>query len=175
MARKFTKLDGRTYQRTLVRRLSPLANNLRDLLVRFGLRPRRVFIVTTRWSAGYRGGGQEYAFAEKEILTAPRVQNIGGLSESVEGPGLIEVGSISIDKINPLLTEEDLRGYSKDGQPLPEDASVFYEVEFLEQTGPSFRRRFVLSGTPEFHTLGWSINLERAQMGDRARNKELQS
>jgi hypothetical protein len=57
MARRPISLDTQRYNKTLVRRLCPLVNVLRDLVVRFGLRGYSVRLVKVRWTGNRVGLG----------------------------------------------------------------------------------------------------------------------
>lgn len=172
---RFTKLDAISFKETLARDLSvDLVDDLRDLCTVFGLRPFAVRVVRTRWSGGQRGMGQEYVDLARDILPTPKVEGMGNIDESVEGGGMIEVGQLTIKRIATRYTEEQLRGWGDDSAPPPDDADVFWEIEFLGKTGRTFKRRFVISGTPSYGTFGWTVSLVRAH-NDRDLRGELQS
>lgn len=176
MKRKnYSTMDGRKFDKTLVRRLCPLADNLRHLLTRFGLRPYRVSILQTRWTAGHRGAGQEVVISAVEMLPTPKLTGIGELNPSIESPGLFEIGSVELSRISAVFTEEMLRGFDRDGTPPAEDVEVFYEIEFRDVNNVAVPRRFTLSSTPVYKGFGWTVSLTRAA-GDRTRqSKELLS
>lgn len=160
--RKYTMLNDQSFDRTLVRKLMPLANTLRDLIVRFGLRAQYVRIMHVRWSGGRIGVGQPFLLKNEPLLPTPKVEGIKDLSSTTEGIGEVEVGRVVVSKINPEYTEEFLRGKKPDGTQ-DEDVEVFYEIEFLgEEHAMARRRRFVLESVPEYKLLSWTVNLVRA-------------
>lgn len=172
---KFTTLSPAQFAQSLARRLIPVADSLRDLRVRFGLRPYRVRVMRTRWTGGQRGIGEEVVSAEMEILPTPLVQDLSALAEVVEPVGLLEVGSVSISEVSGRYTEEQLRGLDIDGTPPAADEQVWYEIEFPRSDGQKGeRRRFFLGSTPNYAAarFEWTFRLDRSHEG-RSRAGEL--
>jgi hypothetical protein len=161
MARRPISLDTQRYNKTLVRRLCPLVNVLRDLVVRFGLRGYSVRLVKVRWTGNRVGLGVPGAEQVTELLPTPKLEGLESLSETADSLGNIEVGSVTLTKINPLYTEEFLRGCARDGTR-DENLEVFYEIVFFGEGTEAVRRRFHLSGTPRYGVIGWQIELVRA-------------
>jgi hypothetical protein len=174
--RQFTKLTGSDFGKTLARRFVPLADSLRDLLTKVGLRPYIVRIVRTRWSGPYRGQGQEYVVSETDVLPTPKISDLSGITAIVQPIGLDEIGGIMVSQISGRFTEEELRGLSADGSPPEVTDNVFWEIEFPRPDGPGERRRFVMRSAPHYYSgrLQWVVRLERANE-DRARSGELRS
>lgn len=171
----FTVLTDSEFQRTVVSKLIPTVDTLRDLNSQFGLRPYRVRIVRTRWSDGVRGRGAEYITGEMEILPVPKVEDLSAIAEVLQPIGLDEVGGIRVSEISGRYTEDHLRGRDFDGVAVADDEQVFWEVEFLRSDSrPGERRRFNLRGLPYYDAskLQWIVMLERAR-GDRTRAGEL--
>ena len=54
---RFSQLNGMDLSKTLGRRLINTVDRLRDIPVRFGLRPYEVHVIRTRWTGGERGVG----------------------------------------------------------------------------------------------------------------------
>lgn len=165
--RPFTRLDPYSYSRTLAQRLAGrrLVDPLRNLLTRFGLRHYEVRVLRLRWSGGTRYSGTEYVDRDLLIEPTPRVLGMEGLSESVEGPGVQEMGEVTVDRISTAYSEEDLRGLLRTEHEMPSDCTSCFEITFFGKPR-TYRRRFNMVGVPGRKTLGWEVRLERA-IGDR--------
>ncbi len=167
----FTDLRGASLASTLVRKLVPTVDKLRDLATKFGIRPYIVRMVRTRWTGGRRGSGQEYVVQNVSILPTPKVSDLTGLSLNVESIGAVEVGSLRLSGISMEYTEYQLSGKDADGNPPGEDEQVYWEI-YLPAPDGSFangiRRRFVPRSAPWMRagSVGWQVMLERAA-GDR--------
>lgn len=163
--RRFTVPSGAGLARSLVSRLIPVVDTVRDLRVGFGCRPYRVRIVRTRWTGGRRGDGHEVVTHERELLPVPLVSDLSGLGAVVNPAGLAEVGTIVISEISGSYTEDDLRGYDDDGSPAGADEQVFYEIMFPRPNIDGLRRRFTLVSAPAWEPLRfqWTARLERAR------------
>lgn len=161
----FTVIDPTSMKETLSRKLVPVADRLRDLNTRFGLRNYIVRIVKTCWTGGKRGLGDEELVWIENILPTPRVLDLGSLAEIVTPIGLNEVNSVQIDQISGRYTEEFLLGIDKNGNEPAPDENVYYEVEFPRGDGrPSRKRRFHISSVPDYRAVRcqWSIDLTKA-------------
>lgn len=160
--RPYTELNPESYSRTLAQRLAGprLVDPLRNLVSRFGLRHYEVRIVRLKWSGGRRGEGEPAVEREFKILPTPRVLGMDELDESVEGPGVQEIGMITIDRISTTYSEEDLRGLLRGEREHPIDVEAFYEVTHFGQAGAA-RRRFNLAKVPRRKTLGWNVQVVR--------------
>jgi hypothetical protein len=176
VARRFTEVTDSQAKKTLARRFIGLADSLRDLLTRFGLRSYKVTIVRVEWTGGRRGRGVPVVLSEKVILPTPKISNLDALTEVVQSVGLAEMGSIELSQISGTFTEEDLLGTSADGSPIPPNQEFFYEVEFYPHDGPPQRRRFFPASAPTYMPgrLQWSIRLEKSNE-DRARNGDAEN
>ena len=82
--------------RTLVRKLSPTVDRLRQIATNLGVRPYRVFLVRTRWSGEERGEGQEVVYDEREILPTPRVKQVSNLMRYLTEVGVGEQGELKV-------------------------------------------------------------------------------
>lgn len=168
---RFTEVTATQMKKTLARRFIGLADSLRDLLTRFGLRAYKVAIVRVEWSGGRRGRGTAAVVDEKVLLPTPKISSLDALAEVLQPAGLEELGTILLTQISGTFTEEDLRGYSVDGDAIPANQEFFYEVEFFPNEGAAQKRRFYPKGAPTYFPgkLQWQIRLEKANE-DRARN-----
>lgn len=169
----FTRMSQGDLSNSLGQKLIGVADNIRDLRVRFGLRPYRVRILRTRWAgAAKRGVGPQIVSWEMEILPVPKISDLTGLTEIINPVGADEVGSIMLTEISGRYTEDVLRGFDQNGaQPEPNE-QVFYEVEF-STTGE--RRRFYFRSAPTYlpSKFQWQIRLERSHE-ERTRDGALQ-
>ena len=165
--RPYTRLDPDSYKRTLAQRLAGvrLVDPLRNLLTRFGLRHYEVRILRLQWSGGERGQGEPYVVQSLAVLPTPRVRGIESIVQSIEGPGVQELGEVTADRISAEFSEEMLRGLQAGESAFPVDCEACWEITFFG-TKAAARRRFNLTGTLVRRTLGWECRLTRA-LGDR--------
>jgi hypothetical protein len=172
-ARRFTQVSNPQAAASLARRFVPLADSLRDLLTRFGLRSYRVLAVRIAWSGGRRGYGTPTVVSEELLLPTPKIAPT--LDQVIQPIGALEVGSVEMSQISGRYSEEQLLGLEEDGSPLPPNVEFFYEVEFFPHAGPSVRRRFAPKGTPTYYPgrLQWTLRLERS-FDSRERNGDVE-
>lgn len=175
MAKRFTEVTSSQAKKTLARRFVPLADSLRDLLTKFGLRSYKVTIVRVEWSGGKRGRGTACVISELVLLPTPKISSFDALTELVQPVGLEELGSVELSQISGSFTEEQLRGTSNEGDPIPPNQEFYYEVEFHPHDGPPQKRRFYPRSAPTYSPGGlqWRIRLEKANE-DRARNGDVE-
>lgn len=168
---KFTDPTGLQEKMSLVRKLEPVADALRDQLTKVGLRQYKVAVVRVRWTGGARGDGVPEAVSYTHLLPTPKVLDLASLEEVLHPTGMQETGGIRVEQISGSYTEEQLRGLDQDGNQLDPSEEVFYEIEFLRGDNlPSLKRRFILQDAPQYFAgkLQWQMNLSR-QAGDRDR------
>lgn len=176
----FTVPDGNLITRSVVRKLHAVADTVRDLKVKLGLRTYSVRVVRQRWTGKFRGQGAPETWT-MDILPVPRVEGIESLFEVVGAAGKREEGVVVVDQISLRYTEAQLQGWD-DAAPVLDSGlatvapdardEVFWEIELVAPDGqPSQKRRFSLARAPEYMAgkLYWRVTLERAQ-GDRERN-----
>lgn len=169
---KYTDPSFVQFERSLGQRLVPVADQIRDLATKFGLRPYKVRLVRVRWSGGERGVGTPVAEHEEQILPTPLILDLTTMTAVVQPVGLDEVGLVGLAEVSGRYTEDQLRFLNPDGGPPGRDEEVFYEVEFLRPDGlEGERRRFYLRTAPYYNPgrLQWMLRLERAH-DDRQRN-----
>ena len=150
---------------TLAQKLIPIADNIRNLYTRFGLRSYKLRIVRVRWSGGRRGRGVPEVMETADLLPTPLVQDLSTLTEVLNPVGLDEVGVIGVSEISGNFTDDQLRWLSDDGVPPGVDEEVFYEIEYPQPDGSlSVKRRFSLRGAPYYNAgrFQWQVRLERA-------------
>lgn len=173
---KFTEVTAQQLKNTLARRFVPLADSLRDLLTKFGLRTYKVSIIRVRWSGGARGVGVAEVIDQTVLLPTPKISDMSALTAILQPVGMDEVGGIELSEVSGRYTEEQLRGLGEDGAPIDDDVEVFYEVEFPRvDGGPSIKRRFINRSAPTYNAGGlqWSLRLEKAHE-DRSREGDTQ-
>lgn len=162
---------------TLANKLVKVADRIRALNARFGIRPYRVFLIHTMWTGGDRGVGDERVISRVEILPVPLVSGVGAISEVVRATGVVEEGDVSVEQISARFTEDDLLGRTPDirDQNLPkttmDHVDFFWEiVENRPQRPLAVIRRFAVRDVPELSRDGfqWTIRLVK-QDYDRGR------
>lgn len=162
---KFTEVTTKQAKGTLARDFIGLADDLRDLLTQFGLRTYAVRTVRVQWSGGKRGRGTPVVIAEETLLPTPKIGTLEDVKEFAQSIGITELGQLTLKQISGRYTEQQLRGFSDVGEPLPADEEFYYEIEFFpNDSGPSTKRRFAVKGVPTYKpgALQWTIDLEKA-------------
>jgi hypothetical protein len=87
-----------------------LADRLRQMNTRKGLRPYRVFLRWTRWDAE-RGDGYETDVATVELLPTPKVASMDSVSFSLFHAGTVPAGSLRLSEVSAArYSEDNLRG-----------------------------------------------------------------
>lgn len=170
-------LNGDQYAKTLVYSLTGCVDSIRDLYTCFGARAYQVSLIWTRWSGGERGEGVEEVIRRELILPTPKVAELTSLRRDLQPIGIDEVGSLRVSEISPRFNEDILVGRSDSGEPIPEDQSFFWEIEFQRPPGQQgVRRRFTTKSTPSYDPLRfqWQIDLLRSSE-ERTRSGALQS
>lgn len=173
-----------------------LADRLRQLYTRFGLRSKRVFLVWTVSSGARRGAGTEKIVARVELLPTPKVSDLTAKALNPYSAGTLPVGTVRLQHVSAALSADVLtgrripqqvgnnsvgyqitgpvphqeeRGYAP---PLPEDVMFFYEiVEDGRHESEPARARYRLAASPNLNEGGvyWDVLLE-ASSEDLARS-----
>lgn len=170
---------------SLASRLAPVADRVRQLNTRFGVRPYRVYMVWTRWGGTERGEGGEQLVRRTEILPTPMVRSLDNVAFSPWHAGVLQVGSVRVTEVSAVAYGEDvLRGLDPaliEGLDLcaanvsvPEPWDFFYEVVEDRRGGECpDRPRFRLANTPfrVAETQEWNFTLERTSR-ERTRRDE---
>lgn len=175
-------------RRSFANRFAPRADRLRQIAVKFGVRPYRVALVWTKWGGPERGRGREIEIGRTEILPTPLVRGLDNVQRMFFSGGLLPVGSIRVTEISALFTQDQLTGLAvpRDAcdaesltpprldeakrlqrpsvQSLPEPLDFFWEV-FEDGRGdnPSDKTRYRLSAWPmrNAEQVSWECLLER--------------
>lgn len=167
--------------RTLVGRLVPVADRLRNLLTKTGVRVYRVWFVHAAWTGAKRGVGQLVINSRLEIVPMPRVRDLNAVRRNLLPAGLTEEGDIIIDQISARYTEDDLTGRTPDNidpsvpRTSKPNVEFWYEVqENRPSTPPPMIRRFsppVAAPMLSRGGLAWTMILTK-QGEDRGRRGE---
>lgn len=162
---------------SLAHRLGARVDRVRQFSTKLGLRPLRVFLVWTEWGGAEHGEGTERIEVRHEILPTPRVVDISNVALKPMSAGLVEEGTLRVDRVTVSLTEDVLTGRRKPGPgecwvDADPRADFFYEVvEDGRGDNPADRKRFRLAATPERRAgeQDWVLVLERTA-GDMERD-----
>lgn len=150
--------------RSLVEELAPIADEMRQLLTDFGLRPYRVFSVVVAWSGKAIGRGNALVVSEQELLPTPLV-DLSPVRTEVKTAGRVEEGDATLRQVSARYTEADLEVLFC-RHPLPPGHEAFVEVRIDARDGADTkRRRFVVRGAP-YRRAGdfeWTVKLSRQQ------------
>ena len=165
-------------RRTLAHRFTRVADNLRQLATKFGIRPMRVFLVWTRWSGTENGEGREEVLQELEILPTPRIVSLDNLALSPLSTGVLPVGSVRVTEVSTSLTYDQLTGRMfpvAHEEHIPEPFTFFYELrEDGRGDDPPKRMKFRLFNEPtrNAENVEWTFVLQRVSED---RNRQGQS
>lgn len=197
--RRPTPLSPDRARRSLVGRLSPVADGIRQLATKLGARPLSVFLVWTMSGGHERGQGEEETIAEVELLPTPVVSDLSALQLSPFSAGKYPVGTVRLSEVSlARYTADVLRGerlllaggigpprtsaigefrHPVSGELVDrERVSFFYEiVEDGRGDNPPARRRFHLFSDPHpnAENVEWILFLARAHEDrDRARRSQ---
>jgi len=164
---RFSQLNGMDLSRTLGRRLINTVDRLRDIPVRFGLRPYEVHVIRTRWTGGERGVGYEAVIYDEAILPTPLITSLDGVSRVVNIVGLDEIGTVKLEQVSGRYAEGFLSGTDENGNPQDPDTQFYFEVQFptpgtISDGAP--RRRFFPASAPSYDAsrFMWTLTLERS-------------
>jgi len=167
----YTPVSEVNLQDTVVDRLIPTIDGVRNLKTKFGLRAYEVRIIRVKWTGGARSQGVEAVTSSLVILPTPKVVDISALDQTIQPIGLDEFGLARVTEISGRYTEDQLRGLGPNGEPIPPGENVFWEVQYPElRNRPQIRRRFTIETAPEYlpAKVQWVITLRR-QREDRTR------
>jgi hypothetical protein len=166
---------------SLMSRLVPGIDKIRQIATTLGLRPYRVFMVHMLWSGDRIGEGHPQEISRHEILPTPRIRDMSATSEVLSSFGRIEEGSIVVDRISAKYSEDDLMGVTPDlidptlQRTGKRNGEYFWEVQENRPGCPNpIPRRYVPSGTPTLMRGGlhWRVPLAK-QMVNRSRNQTM--
>jgi len=151
----------------LVDRLQPLADRMRQLEDRFGLRQFDVYRVHRRWTGVERGDGNVVVLLDNLLDPRPLVSapNNQGAPHYELAPGSkLDEGEILLEQVSLTYTEAELTGPA----PMPPLEEWFFRlVDARGQDIPT--RYYVLNGPPRadrLKTMGWVLQLQRARIAE---------
>lgn len=155
-------------KRTLVHRFGPRVNRLRQLAVRFGLNPYRVWLVWFQWTGEQIGEGERQEVRREEILPTPELTlNTRFMWMNA---GRVEDGQFMLRRVDPTLGEALLSGKLHPGlvtgSPCPNEGGPPTSFLFLvREDGRSgddvVERWFTLASMPyrRAGALDWDVQL----------------
>ena len=158
-------------ERTLVHRFGKRVNRLRQIAVRFGLRPYRVWMVWYQWTGDAVGEGTQEEVKREEILPTPDV--VDSTKFLFLTGGKVDDGMMVMRKVDPTLGEMLLNGqlYAGDvpGSPCPDETTggptqfYFLVKEDGRSPGVVMERWFTLVGTPfrKAGQLDWDLTIQQ--------------
>lgn len=158
-------------KRSLANRFGRLADNVRQLATKLGIRPYRVFLVWSQYDGQVRGEGNESVIARVEVLPTPRVSELTSVQLALYGAGNLPTGTLRIDQISVAKwNEAQLMGRAlptdTDAEHIPPHYDFWYEiVEDGRGGNEPMRTRYRLLGVP-FRNAGgvqWGVLVERQQ------------
>lgn len=151
----------------LTEMLNPVVDVARDVEVRLGAKPYQVSLVWAAWAGGQRNFGLLNVVEVVRLLPTPQTTP-ERTRASIQQPGVVEEGIVSITEISPRYSELVLVGRDvvvDPGLALPEHYDFWYEIEFAQPGQPlPEHRRYTVLGPPtrSVKTAGWSIDVKRA-------------
>lgn len=154
---------------TLAHRLAKRVDGIRQIATRLGIRSRRVFLVWTKYDGAERGEGNEYEIGRLEILPTPRISDLTSVAFNPYSGGILPTGSVRVDRISALLTEDQLTGKmlpgaAQSGEELEEPYDFFWELVEDGRGDPNpDREKFRIVGHPfrKEAAVQWVVVLER--------------
>jgi hypothetical protein len=154
---------------------SSLADDMRQMLTDFGMRPYRVFSVITEWSSGELYRGDERVVSEKEFLPTPLV-DLRPIYTTMTEAGLMESGDLFMREISPSLTEDQVRQLCFNGEPLGAGQQGYIEIRHdTRKEMLTERRRFTVRGAPwhDAEKFEWVVSLSEEE-GARERDGSIE-
>ena len=150
--------------------LSQVVDDAQQIVADLGLRPYRVFSVVEQWSGGARGRGRVSIVRELEFAPPP-VLSMRSLRRDMKSAGVVERGELTLERISPRYTEEEIRSFF----PTNLDGGQYAYIEQRfdgRNGGEPQRRRFTISSVPFLELprrFQWSVRV-RPQDDPRAPN-----
>jgi hypothetical protein len=110
-----------------------VADKLRQLNTKLGVRPTRVWLVWRKWDGGERGQGDPVEVKRIEILPTPMVGSLDAVTFSVFHAGTVPAGSVKLTEVSLKFTYDELTGRMLLGQKLhsdnvPQPWEFYYEL-----------------------------------------------
>jgi len=159
---------------TLAHKFTSRVDRLRQLGVKLGVRPNRVFLVWAKYTGSEYGEGNREEVARVEILPSPVVDSLDNIALHPMSAGMVPMGSVRLTKVSGQLTYDQLRGLMVPGRHedhIPSPYEFFYEI-YEDGRGDSepVRSKFRLLGLPGRRAgkVDWTLTLERVS-GDNDR------
>jgi len=166
---------------SLMSRLVPSIDKIRQIATDLGLRPYRVYLIHILWSGDRVGDGHPEEISRREILPTPRIRDMSATTEVLSQFGRVEEGGILVDRISAKFSEDDLMGATPDlidsdsPRTGKRNAEFFWEVQENRPGCPNPPpRRFAPAGAPTLMRggLSWRLPLTK-QMVNRSRHQTM--
>lgn len=138
---------------TIIDDLVSVIDEARGIHTDVGDRPYTLHRIKVQWSGTRLGMGTPTVLEDVEITPLPLVSDIGGLERMLQPVGSDEHGTLNVSEVSLRYTEADLVPTG-----LAANVNCFWEVRYA--TG--VRRRFVMSGAPEYSVrkpIGWKFRI----------------
>lgn len=155
-------------KRSFAQRLSGMADRAREIPMRMGLRPYRVFLVHVVYPSGERRAGVGKEINRTELLPIPEVVSLDNVALRASENGVIRLGMIQLKGVSTCnYTRDQLEGHTIPTlaqDTLPKNIEFYYEVvEDGRGDAQPVRDKFRLATTPHRDTnqIDWRVTLER--------------
>jgi len=154
-------------KRALANRFGPLADRLRQLNTRFGVRPYRCFLVWGVWAGSERGTPPITYVQETELLPTPKVSSLDSVTFSIFHAGTVQAGSVKLTEVSVQYTYDQLQGLMlpvAHESHIPQPWEFFYEIREDGRGDQLPLRQSYRLLSPPFRDAGkvqWTIMLER--------------
>lgn len=163
-------------RRTLLNRIGPKVDQVRQRAVQLGLRPYRVSLCWESYTGEERGEGYARELRRIEILPTPKVVSLDAVAMQQYSAGILPLGSIRLEKVSTTFTQDQLTGRKfsnvEKEDDVPPNVAFFYELqEDGRGDSPAERMKFRLASVPWRRPgrIEWNILLERVSE-DRSRS-----
>lgn len=142
---------------SLAASLAPVADDMRQLLVDFGMRHYEVFSIVVRWSGGERHRGEASVISELPFLPVPKVKNVGLVNRELRPAGTVNRGDVALEGLSPRYTQDDILLLFP--RELRAGEEHFIEIRMDARDKNAERQRYTFIGRPERRAFDWTVRL----------------
>jgi hypothetical protein len=159
-------------KRSLVSRLGPRVDRLRQFCTKFGLRPLKVFLVYLKYTGAEYGEGEQKEAQRIELLPTPKVQSMSDVALQPLNAGIEGDGGVTLTKVSSRYTFDQLRGLyvpERHEDHLEPPYFMVYEIVEDGRGDPQpVRQTFRLASLPERRAgqIDWTLKLQRVSGGN---------